>query len=315
MRFAIIGAGGIGAYYGARLQRGGHDVLFIARGAQLEALLSHGLRVRHTDFEFDAPVEAMSLEALCSGREPQQFDLLLLCVKSMATGAVADQLAGWLGDARLPVLSLQNGVDNEPELAHILGADRVLGGYAVRIGAHVTASGVIEAVGPGQVVLGEWPRAGSGSRAAALLPDLVEAFGACGIPTRVADDILKELWRKLIVNNGVNPLSALAGRDTGVITRDPLFAAIVRGMMGEAARAAAADGVVLTEADADEMFELISRFDPIKTSMQVDREHGRAIELEEICGAVLARSRRLGIEAPYTHTVYALLKHGLRPPL
>ena len=82
--------------------------------------------------------------------------------------------------------------------------------------------------------------------------------------------------------------------------------------MQETVRAAAADGVILGDADGEEMFQLISQLDPIKTSMQVDRQHGRAIELEAISGAVLTRSRALGIDAPYTLMLYALLKEERR---
>jgi 2-dehydropantoate 2-reductase len=308
MHFVIIGTGGIGGYYGARLQASGERVTYIARGAHLQALQTRGLRVNHPEWHFDAPVAASSLEQFLESSSPAEADLIVLCVKAIDTEAIARQLAEWLGEFPTPVLSLQNGVDNEAVLAGHLGAERVLGGLAVRIGSHLTAPGTIDAVGPAQVVLGQWPVASESSRSAELLNRLDVVFNQAGIPTRVTDNIRLELWRKLVINNGVNPLSALTRLDTGVLTRDPGLSQIVYGLMAEATAAAAADGVVLTEVDCREMFELIRHFDPIKTSMLVDFEHHRPLELEEICGAVLSRSRQLNRDAPYTFTVYQLLQ-------
>lgn len=306
MHFVIIGTGGIGGYYGTRLQAHGERVTFIARGSHLEALQTKGLQVDHPDWRFNGPVKACSLEELLTDCSPDEVDVILLCVKAIDTETIARRLAAWLREAPTPVLSLQNGVDNEAVLAAHLGAERVLGGLAVRIGSHLVGPGHIDAVGPGQVILGPWPTASSDSTE---LPGRLEAlFNHAGIPTRTTDNIRLELWRKLIINNGVNPLSALTGLDTGAIMRDPGLSRIVYGLMAEATAAAAADEVTLTEADCREMYDLIRHFDPIKTSMLVDFEHNRPLELEDICGAVLSRSRQLQREVPYTFTIYHLLR-------
>jgi 2-dehydropantoate 2-reductase len=309
MHFVIIGPGGIGGYYGARLQAGGHRVTFIARGANLEALQTRGLRVTHGAWGFDAKVEAVSFEQFLESPLPPEANLIILCVKSMDTGVIAKRLSERPGGLPTPVLSLQNGVDNEAVLAARLGAGQVFGGLAVRIGSHLSAPGVVEATGPGQVIMGRWPNASTKSSApAALLERVNIVFNQAGFPSRVTENIQLELWRKLVVNNGVNPLSAVTGLDTGTLMGDPDLSQIVRGMMAEAAAAAAADGVMLGETDCREMFDLLSQFDSIKTSMLVDFEHNRPLELEEICGAVLQRSQQLQRKAPYTFTVYQLLR-------
>ncbi len=308
MHFVIIGTGGIGGYYGARLQAHGQQVTFIARGAHLQALQTRGLRVDHPEWHFSSTVKAYSLEQFLQNSSPAKADLIILCVKAMDTEAIARQLADWLGELPTPVLSLQNGVDNEAVLSRHLGAERVLGGLAVRIASHLIAPGAIKAVGPAQVVLGQWPVAAATSDSTELLRRLDGVFNQAGIPTRVTDNIQLELWRKLVINNGVNPLSALTRLETRALTSDPGLSPIVFGLMAEATAAAAADGVPLTENDCREMFELIRSFDSIKTSMLMDFEHHRPLELEEICGAVLSRSRQLQREAPYTFTVYQLLR-------
>lgn len=315
LRIAILGAGGIGCYYGARLQAGGHRVQFIARGAHLAALRTNGLRLSHPDFDFHGPVEALSLEAWIQRYVPNDLDAVIVCAKATATRDLALALRGWFERTGqdTAVISLQNGVDNEPQLAEVLGDGPVIGGLAVRIGGHILGPGQVEATGLAQVMLGAWPHTGSPSdrRFGERLPRLVEAFNRAGIPTRQVDDIRQELWRKLVINNGVNPLSALTRLDTRSLSHHPRFGPMVRQLMGEAARAAAADGVSLSDADAQEMFELIRNFDAIKTSMLVDLEKGRPLEVEAIGGAVLARSQRLGVAAPYTECVHALLIHQL----
>jgi 2-dehydropantoate 2-reductase len=313
MRFTIMGAGGIGCYYGARLAAVGQEVDFIARGAQLQVLKTQGLTVRHGDWVFSRSVQAFTLSEYLAQVAAEQIDAVVVCVKGTATHEVAQALGPWSAASKgkgAYFISLQNGVDNEAVLAAEVGEDRVIGGLAVRIGSHQVVPGQVEAVGPGQVELGIWPVTKAADPRGAFLEKLIPVFQDAGIPAKAVRDIRHELWRKLLINNGVNPLSALTGLDTGALTRHPDFTRVVYGLMVEAGRAAAADGVPLGQSDWDEMYRLICEFDPIKTSMLVDREHGRELEVDTICGAVLQRSARLGLEAPYTLSVYSLLKHA-----
>ncbi|WP_100639058.1 ketopantoate reductase family protein [Marinobacter salexigens] len=306
----IIGAGGVGGYYGARLVETGHRVVLTARGEHLSAMQKNGLVVLYEERRIQCKVPAVDHAALMDNYRPSDFDVILIALKSTATQTVLDELGQWLAQCEVPVLSLQNGVDNEPLFARVLGDTRVLGGLAVRIGGHIVEPGVVEAEGVAQIVMGEWPCVpGLQDARRPLLETLKTAFEKAGIPTAISDDIRYELWRKLVINNGVNPISALTGLDTQSLTRHPRFSRVVYGMMAETAAAAKADGVELGKTDVDEMFDLISSFNAIKTSMLVDKEKGRPLELDSIAGAVLRRSEALGIEAPYTATVYALLEH------
>ncbi|MCP4754647.1 MAG: ketopantoate reductase family protein [Proteobacteria bacterium] len=309
---AIIGAGGIGCYYGARLLNAGHKVVFVARGEHLKALQEVGLAMNHPEFRFDQPVEALSQQQFFLQTDPEQFDLVILTLKAMGTHPLLGELESWLGQSSTPLLSLQNGVDNELQLAQQLGSKRVLGGLAVRIGAHIVGPGEVEAVGVAQIILGQWPSADTGgNQNQRILADIDRAFNDTGIPTEVVADIQKELWRKLVINNGVNPLSAVTGLDTRTLSHHPDFEKIVYGLMAEAAKSAEGDGIQLTQQDVDEMYQLIRQFDAIKTSMLVDKEKGRPLEVDEICGAVLQRSSDIGVAAPYTETVMSMLKHLL----
>lgn len=309
LKLLMIGAGGIGGYYAARLHAAGHGIVLTARGQHLEAIRRQGLRVKWEEGEVCCRLPALDHGELVRQYHPDDFDAVVLAVKSTATDTVMDELGDWLKRGSVPVLSLQNGVDNEPRIADTLGELRVIGGLAVKIGGHIVGPGEVSAEGMAQVVIGAWP-AGAGPQdpRSSLLAWLDQAFTGAGVPVTVTDNIRYELWRKLVINNGVNPLSALTGLDTRTLTHHPDFRHIVYGMMAETVTASRADDVNLSQKDLDEMFDLISNFNAIKTSMLVDREKGRPLELDAIAGAVMSRCQALGEACPYTFTVSALLR-------
>jgi 2-dehydropantoate 2-reductase len=308
VRFLIIGAGGIGCYYGARLQNAGHGVTYVARGKHLNAMQQHGLIVTHEDFEFHESVEAVDIHQLIQEKACHQYDLIMLATKGGSTSVMLEVLKSWLAAANTPFLSLQNGVDNESLIAEVIGEKRTLGGLAVRIGGHIISPGKIEATGPAQVILGPWPSAQSCSaQELQLIENVSRELNSAKIPTQVSSNIQHELWRKLIINNGVNPLSALTGLDTKALTSHPVLTKTVYCLMEEVASVAKADNVILSKGDVDSMYELICTFDAIKTSMLVDKEKGRPLELNSICGAVLYRAAKLGIDTPTTELVNSLL--------
>ncbi len=313
LRILIIGAGGIGAYYGARLQTGRHRVSFVARGDHLQAMCQHGLQVEHPDFSFQQAVDALSIDQLLEQRQAGDYDLVLLTTKAGTTALLMQQLSNWLQQhPTLPVLSLQNGIDNEPLIGQSIGDARTLGGLAVRIGGHVTEPGCISAKGPAQVIFGAWPNNAMNPSIGPVLLCIEQAFNAAGIPTAVSPDIQLELWKKLLINNGVNPLSTLTGLDTQTLSNHPRLGTSVYRMMQEAAQAAHSDNIELSPQDVDAMFELICTFEPIKTSMLVDYEKGRPLELDEIAGTVIERNQRIGQQAPVTELVRGLLELKLQ---
>jgi 2-dehydropantoate 2-reductase len=309
-QFCIIGAGGIGSFYAMKLLLAQQPCTMVARGKRLTELLEHGLQVSHNKRKqttFYPP--ACDLSDLIDEHSPTQFLALLICTKSSSTSDLAQHIARWFlkWNATCPVISLQNGIDNESILAATLPQDCVFGGLAVKIGAHLDDDGLVAATGPGELILGSWP-SGPPSK---IPKEVITALEQSDIPFKLSHNIHKELWLKLMINNGVNPLSALTGLDTRTLSREEPFAAIVYGLMQEAAAAATADDLSISTQDVNAMYDLICSFDAIKTSMLVDHERGRPLELSAICGAVLTRHQRLRTDAPYTRTVYALLQQGL----
>ena len=160
LRLLMVGAGGIGGYYAARLLGVGHQVVLTARGDHLNALREKGLMVHYEGRDLFHKPGVFDHQQVTARFHPDDFDVVVITLKATATATVVDELGAWLQQGRISVLSLQNGVDNEPLLAAAIGADRIIGGLAVRIGGHIVRPGVIEAEGVAQIVMGEWPAAG-----------------------------------------------------------------------------------------------------------------------------------------------------------
>ncbi|MFB9136757.1 ketopantoate reductase family protein [Vibrio olivae] len=310
MNIAIIGAGGIGCYYGARMLSAGHKVSFIARGAHLKAMQTDGLVVRHEDFQFSQVVDALSLQQLLSTRQCKEFDLIILATKSGTTQQTIEQMKPWILAGEAPVLSIQNGVMNEVTIDKLLGRHRTLGGLAVLIGGHIVEPGMVEVAGASHIELGAWPTCQENAFSQSQLNQWVTAFNQAGIPTTNFDDIQYALWRKLIINNGVNPLSALTWLDTQSLLNDSTLSENVYQMMIETARAANQAGVQIAASDVDDMFKLIKGFDAIKTSMLVDREKGRPMEIDDICGPVIHYCQQSGEPATVTELIACTLKYS-----
>ncbi|GAA6169473.1 ketopantoate reductase family protein [Sessilibacter corallicola] len=312
MNIVIWGAGGIGCYYGSRLINAGANVTFVARGKHLQALQAHGLTVKHPEFTFNGSVNAVDEATWLTQSSPENTDLVILCLKSTATGDALLRAKRWLQASQCYVLSLQNGVDNENQLCDIIESHRVLGGLAVRIGAHITQPGHIEATGIAKIIFGAWPNHSRQHHKSytghEFCQQLKILFTQALIDNHLNDNIQKEIWKKLLINAGVNPISALTELDTQTLTSDNVFSATVYQLMQETARAAHADGVEISSSDIDAMFELICGFDAIKTSMLVDFENRKPLELDAISGAVIQRCRSLNSPAYTTELIDQLLK-------
>lgn len=304
MKICIFGAGGVGAYYGARLLSVGAKVTFVARGEHLKAMQKNGLHVKHPSFEFFQDVDVCDMEELAK-KDAKEFDAVIILVKAMYTSEVGLFLKQWCKDSYPYIISLQNGVENEEELSLHVNPKKLIGGLSVKIGAHIVAPGVVEAVGESRTILGAWEE---NEEAKEFLDSFKKLLETAEFPVLISEDIRLELWRKLIINNGVNAICALLERKTGEVVHDKKLSQIVLGLMRETANAARGVGVHVSTEDVEAMFDVIKGFDSIKPSMLVDRENGRVMELEEICGVVIRECEKQGLDAPYTKTISYLLE-------
>ncbi len=301
MRIAIIGAGGVGGYFGARLQAAGQEVLFVQRGAHGAAMRDGGLKV--TSLLGDLSLPRVSVAAPEEAAAHGPVDLVLVTVKSIHTDAAAEAAAGLLGPDTM-VLSLQNGVENEDRLARRLGAERVLGGLCYIL-ALIDAPGRIRhGMRMARIEFGE-RSGGVSARTTALL----EIFRGAGIDAATADDVDAAIWTKFTLLCAHNGMTALARTAIGPIRSDPHGRAVLLACARETMALAAARGVTLApEMVADPGF-LFDRVPADMTSSTLyDLEEGKPLEIDWLNGAVVRLGAEAGIPTPVNLVIYAALK-------
>lgn len=299
MKIAIMGTGGVGGYFGAQLAAAGEDVTFIARGAHLQAIREHGLKVESgTGPQHIQPATASDDPAAVG-----PVDVVLFAPKlwdTEATGAASKPLLG-PGTA---LISLQNGIDSEDRLLPILGADHVVGGIAY-IGAAIAEPGVIRHVAiPPAIDFGEL----DGSRSARL-----ERFlGLCekaGIKARLVTDVQRAKWLKFALLASFAAVTALTRRPAGVIREDPDTRRLLTDAIAEVAAVAKAKGYDLGEGIVDQTMTVVDGMAPQgQASMATDLQRGNRLELEWLSGVVYRLGQELGVPTPVHRVTYAALK-------
>ncbi|MDP6785693.1 MAG: 2-dehydropantoate 2-reductase [Rhodospirillales bacterium] len=299
LSFAVMGAGGVGGYFGARLADAGAQVAFVARGPHLEAMRAAGLRIKSA--LGDAHIHPV--EVSDDPRRIGPVDVILFAVKLYDTEAAAAAMAPMIGDNTI-VLSLQNGVDGEETLARRLGAGHVMGGASYIFSA-IEEPGVIRHTGRmARIVFGELDGQPS-ARAEALLA----AFETAGIEAVLSPAIDLELWRKFTFLASIAALCGQMRQSLGPIlataeTRRRLAAA-----MAEVAAVARAKGIALDEEVVEAHLAFADTLDgAMKPSLLQDLERGARTEIENLSGTVVRFGAELGIAVPNHAAAYAQLK-------
>ena len=301
MKFAIIGAGGVGGFFGGKLAKSGEDVWFLARGSHLDAMRANGLSINSTEGNWIVPAGKMT-------DTPEEIgiaDVIFFCVKSYDSESAARLLAPMLSDNTI-IISLQNGVDNEERIQENISRGIVFGGVSY-IYATITTPGVItHAVGPTRIVFGEMNTHNDAitSKAKQILGALTNA----GINAALPEDIQSELWKKFVFIAAVGGITALTRLPLG----DILAVNESREMLGDAMREtdaiARAKGVRLPDGFVDQIFEALKKYDNnSRSSLYHDLVHGKRLEVEALSGAVVKYGSELGIPTPTHRAIFAAL--------
>ncbi|MDQ7843864.1 MAG: 2-dehydropantoate 2-reductase [Armatimonadota bacterium] len=299
MRIAVLGAGAVGGYYGAVLQRGGSEVWFLARGQHLAAMRDRGLRV---ETAVEEPF-TVAVRATDDPREIGPVDLVLFTVKAYDTPAAVRLLPPLLGP-ETAVLTLQNGVDSVEALAEAVGRRHVLGGLC-QIFCTVGAPGLIRQTGgPRRVVLGELDGTVTGRVRAAG-----DAFRAAGVPVEISTRILVEMWEKFIFINAQGGMTALTRLPIGIIRQTPETFAMYLDVAEEVAAVGRAHGVPIPEGQRERVRAFALALDPGSySSLYTDLTAGRRTELDTLLGTVVRLGERYGVPTPACRAIYAALR-------
>jgi 2-dehydropantoate 2-reductase len=297
MRIVVMGSGGTGGYFGAKLARAGEDVTFVARGAHLAALRAEGLRIRSA-VEGEWSVRAPAVERL-DGLPPA--DLVLFCVKSFDTEEAAALIRPVVGPDT-GVLSIQNGVDNEEKLVRVLGAGHVLGG-AVRVFATIEAPGVIAHTFGGHLTFGEMD-----GRETARARALLAACQKASIPAELVGDVTHALWEKYVFLTTHAGMTALTRCPAGVLRAVPEVREVYRRIVTEILAIGRAAGVKLDDGMLEQGFKFLDTVAPNAfSSLHHDLVHGKRLELEALHGYAVRLAERHHVPAPTVFAIYAAL--------
>jgi 2-dehydropantoate 2-reductase len=298
MKIGVVGAGGVGGYYGARLASAGTEVGLIARGDHLAAIRERGLRVRADDGDFTVQVAASDDPA-----EIGPCDAVLFCVKSYDTDEAA-ALLGPLLKQETGVVSLQNGVDNEEKIAARIGPEHVIGGASFIL-AHIAEPGVVEQMGSvRRVIFGEL----DGSRTQRVERLLAE-FRNAEIDSDIADDIRVVLWDKFAFLCALAGLTAVTRLPIDKLLAVPETRELFREMVHEAALVAQAEGVELADDIVDQKTAFAEALGPDSfSSLHHDLVTGHRLELDALHGELTRRAARHGIPVPASEMIYSLLR-------
>jgi 2-dehydropantoate 2-reductase len=304
MKIAILGAGGVGGYFGARLAESGQDVTFVARGAHLDAMRSNGLRVL-------SPKGDAHLENVNATDDPAgvgTVEVIIVAVKAWQLDDAIASMKPMVGTETV-VLPLLNGVEAPSRLATAFGRERVLGGLC-GILAHIERPGVIRHAGPEpRIVLGELD-----NKRSVRIERLLRALLDAGVHTEVPPDIDAALWRKFMFIAPASGVGAVTRAPYGVMLDVPEVRDLLTRAVRETLAVGQATGIALNGADVDAVLGLfaIVPADGL-TSMQRDIQNGRPSELDAQTGAIVRLAAKCGTAAPVNEMIYrALLPQELR---
>lgn len=298
MRITIMGAGGVGGYFGAKLAKSGCEVNFVARGAHLAALRQNGLRVESQLGDVYLPEVRASDDPAAFGRP----DYVFLCVKLWDTQAAVRALEK-VRAPHMAVLSFQNGVQKDDVLRKMLGEKAVMGGVAY-IGAGIARPGVIRHTGTIQrLVFGELDGSRS-ERAAALL----EACTRAGIDAEVSADVRRAIWEKFVFIVGLSALTSATRKTIGPVRANPRTRALLLQIMKETVAVGRAQGVNLPEDFAEKRLAFVDSLPAEMTSsMHNDLEAGKRLELDWLSGGVVELGKAANVPTPMNGAVSAIL--------
>lgn len=301
MRVGVIGAGALGLFYGALLQKSGLDVRYLMR-RDLSAVQSRGLSVTSPQGDFHLP----AVQAFATPVEIGPVDLVLIGLKTYANESLVE-LVRPLVDSTTTLLTLQNGLGNEEVLVEAFGPERVLGGIAF-LCSNRGEPGVVHHLGQGRIQVGEFQ--GGLTRS---LRKVAALFEAAGVSCEAVADLRRARWEKLVWNIPFNGLCALTGCDVTELLIHPPSRQQIRALMEEVIAGANAQDLrepIDGESFISRLLDMTDGMDHYRPSMMIDRLEGRPLELEAIYTIPLRYARDKGVEMARVELLHALLDLG-----
>ncbi len=296
-RIAIVGAGALGCYYGAKLVKAGEDVHFLARSHRA-ALTAHGLQVKGASENF----RVKKIHVYGSPAEIGVCDLVVIATKATSNEALKSLLPPLVGPDTV-VLTLQNGLGVEEPVAEIVGPGRVMGAICY-VGCMRTGPGMVKCSFPGLMTIGKF-----GKTASERTHAVAALWRRAGIKCTAQDNLEQQRWHKLVWNVPFNGLAIVTGGNTtDVLLADEGMRSLARRLMEEVVEAAGKFGLEIPRSFIDLQFERTAKMGAYRPSSLIDFEEGRDVEVEEIWGEPVRRAKAVGASVPRMESIYWLIK-------
>jgi 2-dehydropantoate 2-reductase len=298
LRIAVMGSGGVGGYFGGRLVQGGADVHFVARGAHLAAMRERGLSI-------EGGPDAIRLPRVNVTDDPKTIgpvDVVMFCVKLWDTESAARSLLPVM-TPQTGIISFQNGVQKDDMLRPIFGKEAVMGGVAY-VGTSIGRPGVIAQTGALQrLVMGEYD-----GRRSQRLDQLYQACRRGGIDAEISEDIRRSIWEKFVVLVAMSGATTAMRQTIGPIRSNPLTREFLLDLAREVVAVGRAHGVALPADYAEQRIPFFDGWPPeMTTSMHHDLQNGRPLEVQWLCGGVVALGTAVGVATPMNRAVRDIL--------
>jgi len=299
MKIAVVGAGAMGSLFGALLAEAGQEVwLYDVWTEHVRAVNQDGLQIEREDSSRKVRLNATTDPGRIGGA-----GLVIIFVKSTQTSSAAET-AGRIAGPDGTVMTLQNGMGNADSIAEVIAPDRILAGTTSH-GATMLGAGCIRHAGIGATTIGSWSASEQGQKRAREFADF---FNSAGIETQAVSDVRSVIWNKLLVNIGINAITALSGIKNGQLLDLAVTRELSRAAVEEAMAVARARQVAIKNDAVDIVFGVAEATAANRSSMGQDVDNHRQTEIAAINGFIVQEAKRLGLAAPVNFTLTALIE-------
>ncbi|WP_413200347.1 putative 2-dehydropantoate 2-reductase [Nostoc piscinale] len=300
-KYAIIGTGALGGFYGAKLQKAGLDVHFLLK-SDYEHVNQRGLIIESKDGDFTLP----QVNAYNNADKMPQCDVVIVALKTTQNYLLPKLLPPVIKNNGV-VLVLQNGLDIELEISQIVSNVNIIGGLCF-LCSNKVGQGHIRHVDYGQIVLGEYSHNYESAGITNRMQQIANDFQNAGIAIELTEDLLLARWQKLVWNIPYNGLSVVLNARTDELMADPYTRQLVEQLMYEVAAGAKSTGRIIADSFIQKMLDYTVKMKPYRTSMKIDYDEQRPLEVEAIIGNSLRKAQTADVFLPQINCLYNQLK-------
>ncbi|NES06264.1 MAG: putative 2-dehydropantoate 2-reductase [Okeania sp. SIO2F4] len=299
--YTIIGTGAVGGLYGAKLQKAGHKVSFLLR-SDYQHVAEKGLIIESVDGDFTLP----EIDAYNDVKKMPNSDVVVVALKATQNHLLPELLPP-LVNKNTVILLLQNGINIEPEIFQIIGSNTLIGGLCF-VCSNKVGAGKIRHIDYGTITIGQYFPNNRPAGITEQMGEIAKDFEQAGIPIELSEDLLLARWKKLVWNIPYNGLSVVLDARTDEIMANTDTRFVAEQLMWEVVAGAKSCGRIIDDRFIQKMLDHTEKMKPYLTSMKLDYEGKKPLEVEAIVGNPLQMAKEAGVDLPMISLLYRQLK-------